>query len=251
VAFVTLTTPTPLPPGIKYVVRAEPAMLDSEPAWLIHVCVFDTAPSLRASPATVTQPTPTASPTPANARIVATDIRIVTRVQEPARILGGWSESGRAELTTRGLNFYTPALHESEVLRYALQIATGDPEEMWQVRVSDASGPAIDLSNDPTLHCDAYGLFITFPEASANAQSTPTLTPTPTLSDTIAQVVSMALSDRAAALRAGAPPRGPSLSADHTQIIVVIIAGASGLACLIAAVALRRRQQRIRGQIPR
>ena len=195
---------------------------------------------------TETQPTPTTSPTPGRLRVVATDIRIVIQVQEPARILGGWSESGRAEITTRRLSFYTPAMRESEVLRYALQVETSSTAEAWQVRVSDARGPAIDLSGDPSLQCDSNGLFITFPEASTNARSTPV----PTLSETIAQVVSMALSDRAAALRAGTNLRGPGVSADHTQITIVIIAGISGLACLIAAVFLRRRQQRDHRHIP-
>lgn len=186
-------------------------------------------------------------------RVVSTDIRVVTQVQEPARIVGAWSESARAELTARGLSFYTPALRESEVLRYALQVETSSMAEVWQVRVSDARGPAIDLSGDPAIQCDSYGLFITLPEARAGdpGTPTPTPTPTPTLSETIAQVVHMALSDRAAALRAGAPPRRPDFSADHTQIIVAIIAGISGLACLIAAVSLWRRQRRISGQTPR
>lgn len=243
-----LATATPLPPGIKYVVRAERAVPGPEPAWLVHVCVFDTTPGARATPpATNTRPTPAASPTPANLRIVATNIRVAAHVQEPARILGGWSESSRAELTTRELSFYTPVLRESEVLRYALMIETSSPATVWRVRVSDARGPAIDLSGDPTIQCDSSGLFITFPEASAGARSTPAPTP----SETIAQVVAMAFSDRATALRAGAPSRGPAFSADHTQTIIVIITGSAGLACLIAAIFLWRRQQRNRGQIAR
>lgn len=235
----------PLPPGIKYVVRAEHAIPGPEPARLIHVCVFDTAPMPRTLPTTTeTQPTPTTSPTPGRWRVVAADIRIVIQVQEPARILGGWSDSSRADLTTHTLSFHTPALHKSETVRYAAYVEA-DTSGAWRVQVSDARGPAIDLSGDPAIQCDSSGLFTTLPEASAQS------TPVPAPSESIAWLIpAVAARDRATPLRADTNPREPGISADHTHIIVAIIAAISGLACLTAAVFLWRHQQRNRRPIP-
>lgn len=238
-ASIPSATATPLPAGIKYVVRAEPARPGSQSDWMVHVCVFDQAPALRGptlTPTPESAPTrtlPVASPIPASRRIVAREIEVVAQAQAAARIVGGWSQSSRAKLTGQELRFHTPALYESEVLLFAFEIETGKPGQAWQVRVRDARGPAIDLSGDARLNCGYSGLLIRSPAAPPA-----TFPPHP-----IAPILPLALSDRTAALRADAPPHGPSVSANHTQLVIVAVTGMLGLAGLITAAILHRRQR--------
>lgn len=231
---------TPLPPGVKYVVRAETVAHSAGSTWLIHVCVFDTVRDLRAPAAnTGAHPTPTASPTPAHPRVVATDIEVIARVGATARILSGWSDSGRAELTARALRFHTPALREFDVLRYTIEIEAADAEQAWQARVRDARGPGLDLSDDPALQCGPDGLFlITPPDTGARALTATSFDDEPTGQDIVAPPIS-----RPAATDAGASPRGPGASAGPAQALLSAGIGAAGLACLIAALLLRRRQR--------
>ncbi len=207
--------------------------------------MFDSVAGVRAvRPISATQPTPTASPTPTNLRIVATNIQIMAQVQEPGRILGGASESSRAELTPHRLRFHTPVLRESEVLYYAFTIAGHSPTKTLQVRARDSRGPAMDLSGDWNLHCDSSGVFtaLTMPAEGIVAGGTSTAT----VSAPTAQMLPPALSDRAAALRVSAPLQGASLSPEHRQTPLVIMAGIAGVACLMAAIYLGRRRSRRR-----
>lgn len=239
----TPSSVTPLPPGVKYVVRAERVAHSAGSTWLIHVCVFDIVGDLRAPAAnTGARPTPTASPTPAHRRVVATDIEVITRVGDTARILSGWSESGRAELTARALRFHTPALRESDVLRYTIEIEAGDTKQAWQTRVRDARGPGVDMSGDTTLQCDSSGLFLTAPRAATSAGG---LTATP-IDEPAAHEIAAPLVSHVAAPGAGMSPRGPGASAGPAQALLSAGIGTAGLACLIAAILLRRRQGRKR-----
>ena len=227
------------------------------PEWVLHVCVFQSASVLRSTASAANAgdaATSTTSPAPAHGPVVASDIRVLTQVRAPARVMGAWSASSRAELMPQGIRFYTPELHASEVLRYAVAVeADGDPIQFTQMHVSDARGPAANLSGDPNLHCDSGGLSVLRPstpvvseslaDAPAQVKATP---PPPALSETISQVVALALIEQAEAVRSGIAPRGPSFTTDYSQLMLLLAAGVLSLASLVTAVVLFRRQRHLR-----